>query len=158
MRRLFPPPVLAVSLALLAAGCGGTDDETPVACLNGAGAYLRALERAPGEVRLSGGTPISECLAENQSAGDLGAVGNATLSAATALNAEARADVGGAANVRLGYLIGAVQAGAEETDGVHAELVRRLLAAATYSPGKQVLGKDFERAYRTGFDAGRSEG
>src|SRR5215207_1511312 len=138
MRRLLLPPALAVSLALLAAACGGTDDETPVACLNGPGAYLRALERAPEEVRLPGGTPISGCLAENQSAGDLAAVGNATLEAATALNAEARADPGGAANVRLGYLIGAVQAGAEETDGVHAELVRRLLAAATYSPHTQV--------------------
>jgi hypothetical protein len=158
MRRLLLPPALAMSLTLLAAGCGGTDDETPLACLNGSGAYLRALERAPEEVRLAGETPISACLAENQPAGELAAVGNATLDAATALNAEARADAGGAANVRLGYLIGAVQAGAEETDGVHAELVRRLVAAATYSPGRQVLGKDFERAYRSGFDAGRADG
>jgi hypothetical protein len=158
MRRLLLPPALAVSLTVFAAGCGGTDDETPVACLNGSSAYLRALERAPGGVRLAGGVPISECLAENQSAGDLAAVGRATLDAATALNGAARADVGGAANVRLGYLVGAVQAGAEETDGVHAELVRRLLAAATYTPGKQELGKDFERAYRTGVDAGQAEG
>jgi hypothetical protein len=158
MRRLLPPAALAVSLALLAAGCGGNDDETSVACLNGSSAYLRALERAPGEVRLPGGARISECLVENQSAGDLAAVGRATLDAATALNAEARADAGGAANVRLGYLIGAVQSGAEETDGVHAELVRRLVAAATYSPGRQVLGKEFESAYHTGFDAGRAGG
>ena len=158
MPRLFLPPALAVSLTLLAAGCGGTGDETPVACLNGSGAYLRALEQGPGEVRLPGGVPISDCLAENQSAGDLADVGNATLDAATVLNAQARADIGGAANVRLGYLIGAVQAGAEETDGVHAELVRRLLAAATYSPDRQALGKDFERAYRSGFDAGQAEG
>ena len=158
MRHLLLPTALAVSLTLVAAGCGGTDDETPVACLNGSGAYLRALEHAPEEVRLAGETPISECLAENQPAGDLAAVGNATLDAATRLNAESRAEAGGAANVRLGYLIGAVQAGAAETDGVHAELVRRLLAAATYSPGRQVPGGEFKRAYRTGFDAGRAEG
>jgi hypothetical protein len=158
MRRLLPPSALAVFLVLFAAGCGGTDDETPVACLNGSSAYLRALENAPGEVRLAGGTPISDCLAENQSAGDLAAVGRATLDAATALNGAARADAGGAANMRLGYLVGAVQAGAEETGGVHSELVRRLAAAATYTPGKQVLGEDFERAYRTGFDAGMAEG
>lgn len=158
MRPLLLPAALTVSLALVAAGCGGTDDETPVACLNGPSAYLRALESAPGEVRLAGGTPISECLAENQSAGDLAEVGRATLEAATALNGAARADAGGAANVRLGYLVGAVQAGAEETDGVHAELVRRLLAAATYTPGKQELGREFEHAYRTGIDAGKAEG
>jgi hypothetical protein len=36
--------------------------------------------------------------------------------------------------------------------------VRRLIAAATYSPGKQVLTKEFERAYRQGFDAGLAHG
>jgi hypothetical protein len=141
-----------------ASGCGGTDDETPVACLNGPAAYLKALESAPGKVRLAGDVPISECLAENQTAGDLETVGDATLEAATELNSEARAVAGGPANVQLGYLIGAVQSGAEGTDGVHAELVRRLLAAATYSPGRQVLDKEFERAYRIGFDAGREDG
>ena len=38
---------------------------------------------APGAVRLGGETPISECLAENQSAGDLARVGEAMLEAAT---------------------------------------------------------------------------
>ena len=80
------------------------------------------------------------------------------LRAATALNAQARADPGGAANLRLGYLIGAVQRGAERTNGIHVELVRRLTTAATYSPGKQVLGADFKRAYRRGFDAGLAGG
>jgi hypothetical protein len=102
--------------------------------------------------------PISECLVENQNAGDLATVGEALLEATTELNATARAENGGNANVRLGYLIGAAQAGAEGTDGVHAELMRRLIAAATYSPRKLVLGKDFERAYRAGFDAGLAGG
>jgi len=161
MRRLLRSTGLAAltaSIAVAAGGCGGTDDDTPVACLNGSGAYLRALEAAPGAVRLAGGTPISECLAENQQAGELATVGGAMLVTATRLNAEARDEPGGDANVRLGYLIGAAQAGAEETGGIHAELMRRLVTAATYSPGKQVLTKDFERAYREGFDAGLAEG
>ena len=156
MRRVLP--ILAVCLGLLAAGCGETDDSTPVACLNGSGTYLRALEAAPGDVRLAGEVPISDCLAENQQAGGLATVGDALLGAATELNARARAEPGGAANVRLGYLIGAAQAGAEGTDGIHAELMRRLVAAATYSPGNQVLTKEFERAYREGFDAGLARG
>ena len=157
MRRLLPI-ALGLTAVLAAAGCGGTDDSTPVACLNGSGAYLRALEAAPGDVRLAGEVPVSDCLAENQQAGDLAAVGTAMLGAATALNSQARAEPGGDANLRLGYLIGAAQAGAEGTDGIHAELMRRLIAAATYSPGSQVLTKEFERAYREGFDAGLAEG
>jgi hypothetical protein len=157
MRRL-PPTAVAICLVLLAGGCGDGEDDTPPACLDGSSSFLRALEKAPGAVRLAGGVPISDCLAENQAAGDLQTVGDSALDAATVLNAKARADVGGAANVRLGYLIGAAQAGAEGTDGIHAELMRRLVAAATYAPGRQVLSKEFERAYRAGFDAGRADG
>jgi hypothetical protein len=148
----------ALLALLVAGGCGAADDETPVACLNGSGAYLRALERAPGQVRLAGGVPISGCLSKNQQAGDLATVGDAMLGAATKLNAEARGEHGGAANVELGYLIGAGQHGAEETNGIHSELIRRLVAAATYSPGRKILSKDFERAYREGFDAGLAGG
>jgi hypothetical protein len=156
VRRCLSIPLVLALLA--AAGCGGTGDSTPVACLNRPGAYTRALEGAPGKVRLARGVRISDCLADNQQAGDLATVGGTMLDAATTLNAEARAEPGGAANVRLGYLIGAGQRGAEGTDGIHAELIRRLTAAATYSPGKQVLGKAFERAYRQGFDAGLAGG
>jgi hypothetical protein len=158
MRRRLPPIALALSAALATVGCGGTDDATPVACLNDSGAYLRALESAPGAVRLAGDVPISDCLVENQQAGDLAGVGDELLDSATELSSGARREPGGAANVQLGYLIGAAQAGAEETDGIHAELMRRLIAAATYSPDSQVLTKEFERAYREGFDAGLADG
>jgi hypothetical protein len=150
---------LAVAaLASLAIGCGGAEDSTPVACLEGPRAYLAALERAPGEVRLGGEAPISECLAENQSGGDLAEVGTAMLSAATALNAGAREDPGGASNLRLGYLLGAAQRGAEESEGIHAELIRRLAAAARYNPDNRPLPPLFTRTYREGFDAGRDRG
>lgn len=144
--------------AALLAGCGGTDDSTPVACLEGERAYLRALEAAPGDVALGGSTPISECLAENQTGADLVEVGTAMLAAATELNAEARSEPGGAANIQLGYLLGAARRGAEGSEGIHAELVRRLAAAARYSPDSRPLPASFLRAYREGFDAGRADG
>lgn len=146
-----------VSLFVLV-GCGGPDDSTPVACLEGAPAYLHALEDAPGEVRLGGTTPISDCLAENQTGGDLATVGAAMLTATTRLNVEARAKPGGSANVRLGYLLGAARRGADGTEGIHTELIRRLSAAARYSSDNQPPPATFLAAYQRGFDAGRARG
>jgi hypothetical protein len=156
MRRALV--LVAVALCPLAAGCGAPSDHTPVACLEGARAYLRALERAPGAVRLGGDTPISGCLAPNQSTGDLATVGLATVTAATRLNAAARAHPGNAANLRLGYLLGAAAHGAESTEGVHAELLRRLTAAARYSPAGRPLPPAFYRSYRSGYAAGDRNG
>ncbi len=153
--------VLALALVaggLIAAGCGGPGDSTPVACLEGTGAYLKALQKAPGEVRMAGETPISECLAENQQGGDLATVGVAMVTAATRLNAEARGDPGGIANLRLGYLLGAAKRGAENTEGIHTDLVRRLVAAARYSPDNRPLPPAFYRGYRSGYAAGRKDG
>ena len=149
---------LATLLALLAAGCGTTNDTTPVACLEGAGAYLGALGDAPGEVKLHGGVPISDCLAENQKAGDLAAVGTVLVAAATKLNAEARAEPGGPANLQLGYLLGAAQRGADRTQGIHTELMRRLAVAARYSPDNRPLPPPFLHTYGRGYDAGNTRG
>lgn len=149
---------LAALLGLAAAGCGSSQDtSTPVACLEGTDAYLKALAAAPGEATLDGETPISECLAENQEAGDLATVGEAMVEAATRLNAEARAEPGGQANVRLGYLLGAAERGAERTEGIHSDLLRRLTVAARYSP-RPPLPTAFQRAYREGFEAGHDHG
>jgi hypothetical protein len=103
---------LLACLGLAGLGCGGQDDSTPVACLEGAAAYERALEAAPIEVLLGGETPISECLAENQKPGDLAQIGEAMVQTATTLNAEARASADNNAALQLGYLLGAVQRGA----------------------------------------------
>lgn len=149
---------LVLLLALAAAGCGsGQDSSTPVACLEGTGAYLKALAAAPGEVTLDGETPISDCLAENQEGGDLATVGEAMVAAATKLNAEARAEPGNQANVRLGYLLGAAERGAEHTEGIHSDLLRRLTVAARFSP-RPPLPTAFQRAYREGFEAGHDHG
>lgn len=145
-------------LAALAAGCGKQDDSTPVACLEGSAAYISALAAAPGEVKLDGETPISECLAENQQGGDLATVGEALVEAATELNAKARAEPGGDANLQLGYLIGAAQRGADGTEGIHSDLLRRLTVAARYAPGREPLSPAFLAAYRRGFDAGHATG
>ena len=156
MRRAVAIPALA--MALLASGCGGPDDATPVACLDGASAYLGALDDAPGKVRLSGEVPISDCLAQNQTGGDLATVGAAMLTATTKLNTEARAGPGGSANLQLGYLLGAAQRGADGTEGIHAELIRRLSAAARYSPDNRPLPPAFREAYRRGYGAGHERG
>lgn len=156
--RLGPAILALYAIGIVWGGCGGTEDSTPVACLEGAPAYLTALEGAPDEVRLDGEVPISDCLAANQAGGDLAEVGTAMLAAATKLNAEARAQPGGASNLQLGYLLGAAQRGAESSEGIHAELIRRLSAAARYSPDNRPLPQQFLRTYREGFDAGHERG
>jgi hypothetical protein len=156
--RVLGPVTFVCIVGLLGAGCGSADESTPVACLEGAGAYERALKAAPDEVLLEDETPISECLTRNQSSGDLTRVGEALIETATALNAEAREDPGGAANLQLGYLLGAVQRGSGESEGIHSDLVRRLTVAARYAPGKEPLSPAFYREYRSGYAAGQSNG
>jgi hypothetical protein len=159
MRLRTAALLLACLVALLAAGCGSQkDDSTPVACLEPEGTYRAALKAAPGEVRLDGETPISECLAENQQAGDLANVGETLVTLATKLNLEARADPGGEANLELGYLLGAAERGAAKTEGIHADLIRRLTVAARFAPTDQRLPATFLATYQRGFDAGRRSG
>jgi hypothetical protein len=160
MRFVGTSLVLAsIALAVLAlGGCGVSEPLTPTACFEGARAYEKALSDAPGEVRVNGETLISECFAERQPGGELAEVGEALVETATHLNAEAREEPGGRANLELGYLLGAAKAGSEATEGIHAELLRRLEVAARYAPGTQQLPPEFLETYRKGFDAGRSEG
>ena len=156
--RATASALLLVALACLAGGCGKQDDSTPAACLQGHDLYLAALAQAPAAVRLGGEATISECLAENQQGGDLATVGEAMVEAATELNGEARAVPSGPAALRLGYLIGAAQRGADETEGIHADLIRRLTVAARYSAGREPLSPAFLAAYREGYDAGHANG
>ena len=151
--------VLLAALATLVAGCGRDEPTTPVACFEGPGAYEKALADAPGEVRVGGETLISECLAENQQGGDLAQVGEALVETATKLDAEAREEPGGSANLELGYLLGAASRGSEATAGIHADLLRRLEVAARFTPGTGTpLPPEFRAAYQRGFDAGKEAG
>jgi hypothetical protein len=153
-----PLAVFALAGAVALGGCGSTDTSTPVACLEGEGTFQRALRAAPGAVKLAGETPISGCLIENQSEGELASVGTAMVTAATKLNAEARKQPGGAANLQLGYLLGAAERGAETTDGIHTELIRRLSVAARYSPDNRPLPHAFLKTYESGYAAGVKDG
>ncbi len=93
---------------------------------------------------------------DDQSAGDLADVGASLVRTATLLSAAAERDPGGPQTVQLGYLIGAVQEGASETSGIHADLVRRLEAASRYCSARGTSA--FDLAYARGYAAGRSGG
>ena len=155
MRARF---AILVACAFALAGCGSQGESTPVACLRAAAAYEQALRSAPGEVRLAGETPISDCLASNQQAGDLAQVGEAMVLTATQLNAQARQSRGTGAALQLGYLIGAAQRGAADSEGIHSDLLRRLTVAARFAPDKQPLPPAFLREYEAGYAAGHREG
>ncbi|MEK6278210.1 MAG: hypothetical protein AABM29_09380 [Actinomycetota bacterium] len=155
MRGAALPVLLALSVL---AACGSEDETTPVACLNGPAAFTQALQSAPGQVRLTDGVPISNCLTENQSGGDLAEVGGALVEVATKLNLAARQDPGGPATVELGYLVGAAQRGSEDTSGIHSELVRRLEAAALFGPAGKPPPPPFDQAYQRGYAEGRGDG
>jgi hypothetical protein len=80
------------------------------------------------------------------------------VAAATRLNTEAREEPSGEAAFRLGYLLGAAERGAEGTEGIHADLLRRLRAAALYSRADRGLPAAFLSAYRRGVEAGLAGG
>jgi hypothetical protein len=157
MRALAASLLACTALAALV-GCGQQDNSTPTACLSGSEGYEKALARLPAEVLIRGETPISDCLVANQEGGELERVGESLLQVATNANAEARQAGGERSAFALGYLMGAVQRGAERTEGIHSDLVRRLTVAARYSPDKEPLPPSFYALYREGFDAGRSGG
>jgi hypothetical protein len=146
--------------ALAVAGCGGDDPpETPAACLSPASAYLTALKSAPGEVRLGGTTPISECLVEEQEPGQIASVGESIIAAATDLNRRARRDPQPAPILQLGYLVGAVQEAEASTGGIHRDLKLRLDSAARYRGAAGTpFSAGFERAFGEGYAAGQAAG
>jgi hypothetical protein len=147
--------LIAATVALAAGGCGAKkNDLAPAACLASNRGYLRALESAPGAVRLAGTTPISACLVPEQDGGQLANIGQAMIVAATKLNLEAR-DGSEPAAVQLGYLIGAVAKGA---DAIHTDLSRRLNSAARFSQSGGALPASFERAFGRGYAAGHATG
>ena len=151
--------VLAGMLAALA-GCGAEEaPETPAACLGPASDYLKALEAAPGEVRLAGTTAISDCLVEDQASGPLQTVGKSLVDAASELNREVRGDPRSDAAIQLGYLVGSVQEAAASTGGIHEDLVIRLDSAARFTGADgKAFSAEFERSYGEGYAAGQATG
>jgi len=154
-RSLLLPLML---LPLLAAACGGDDETTPIVCLEGPAKIETALVTAPGPVLIDGTVPISGCLIRNQPDGDLVNFGSDTVTVATRLGKES----GGsgpaaiAAAIRAGYLVGAMEKGSEDTDGIHAALVDRVRSAATYRLERS--GEGAQVHYDAGLEAGRNTG
>src|SRR3954469_21551898 len=139
----------ATLAAAVGAGCGGGDPAAlPPACSNGPDTILRALERAPGEVRLEDGTRVSECVEHAFDDGELQQLGTSLTPAADTLAARGTPT----AALQLGYLIGAVRRGAGRTNGIHAELVRHLEGTAPARDPALVA------ATRRGIAAGEARG
>lgn len=151
--------IVAGGAALAIAACGSSEPpETPSACLAPASAYLTALKSAPEPVALPDGTPISDCLVDEQQPGPLAQVGQSLVGAAGELNRAARKRPAGPATVELGYLVGAVQEAAAATSGIHEDLKLRLDSAARFAPDGEPFSADFERAFGEGYGAGQTTG
>ena len=128
------PRTLAVLGLLLLAGCGEERERVPEACFAERATMLAALDGAPGAVALQDGTPLSRCVSAARSDGDLQSLGLTLIGAADALRADAGSDP--AAALRLGYLAGAVRAGAAKSRGsIAAQLARRVDQAAALRAG-----------------------
>jgi hypothetical protein len=117
---------LAAGLALALAACGTDAPAMPSTCTDTDQAgYANALRAAPGDVRLPGGVPISTCLERVRTDAELQNLGSVVHLVAEDLAAGARAgDV--AAARELGYLNAAVAVGAAGSNGISAELARRV--------------------------------
>jgi hypothetical protein len=148
--------LIALALAPATAGCGASDPPpVDAACMASPGAIERALTRAPAPVALPSGTRLSECVADARTDADLQNTGLVLTRAADHLADRAqRGDA--AAAVGLGYLVGAARRGAARTNGIHAELARRLESAARVLADSRRSG--VAGALERGVRAGRATG
>jgi hypothetical protein len=121
---------LAMLPLLLLASCTSEADPVPAACFGEQAAMLAALERAPGAVALVDGTRLSQCVSAARTDADLQSLGLTLVRVADTLRARASAQP--AAALRLGYLAGAVKAGAAAgASGISMQLARRVEQVAT---------------------------
>lgn len=150
--RQRPAVTLAAALALLASGCGKEKVTLAPICTESNTKILEALQSAPGPVALEGGVPLSRCVDHARSDADLQNIG--FLYGNVARTLAERLPAGDEAAVQLGFLIGAARRGAAHSNGIHAELVRRL---------EQSMGIDGppakrRAAFERGMAAGQSGG
>jgi hypothetical protein len=154
-RSLLIPFLLA---PLLFAACGEDDVATPTACLEGPAKIETALVTAPDAVLIDGRVPISDCLVGNQPQGEMINFGRGAVAAATRLGKDAGKSGPVAINaaIRAGYLVGAMEKAAEQSDGIHTALVDRVTSAATYRLER--AGEGTRIHYEAGLEAGRKTG
>jgi hypothetical protein len=122
VRRALP-----LLLALVPAACSSAEPPRfPQGCLTGVDGAQRALEAAPGDVRL-GGFRISTCVRRAApSDANLQAMGLLLTQVADDLGTRARVERSPELALRLGFLAGAVQRGTGDDSGVAVELGRRV--------------------------------
>jgi hypothetical protein len=127
------------------AGCSSDGSESlPAACRAAEQGVRTALADAPGRVEVDG-TPLSACFVKSSDPAEIQDVGAAYVAVAADLGAAAARNREGVEALRLGYLVGAASRGAERTQGIHSELVRRLEqegaplegASAAYARGRR---------------------
>jgi hypothetical protein len=146
--------VLVVLTVVTLAACGGHADPLDQACIDSPHAIERALTRAPAPVTLPTGTRLSTCVTDARSDADLQSAGLVLTRAADDL-AEAAGRGDTAAAVRLGYLVGAVRRGARRTEGIHAQLQRRIERTTAYLDD---AGRPVALAVARGRRAGEANG
>ncbi len=151
----MPGLLVVAMLALLLAGCADRGDEPlPAACLDGPAALVLALQRAPAAVRLAdGSTRVSTCVRRVRSDGELQELGVALTTAADTLRRQVATDPGAA--VMLGYLAGAVTAGADGNQSLAGELRRKVERVTALAADAPLLAR---AAHDRGLRAGGSSG
>ncbi|MFL5816272.1 MAG: hypothetical protein ACJ76L_01595 [Conexibacter sp.] len=121
--------VVVCVLALLAFGGCGSRTPPAQACIEAQSAdILQALTRAPRDVALADGTSLSQCVRRTIDDSRLQALGAAFTTAADELGRRMRSS--DAAAFQLGFLIGAVDRGADQAAGLQEELANRIAGAA----------------------------
>jgi hypothetical protein len=154
MTAIAPLTRLLAALVLLTlAGCSSEPEPLPSACLGEPAAVLTALERAPGAVVLDDGTRLSRCVSAARTDGELQSLGLSLMRVADTLRARAPSDAGAA--LRLGYLAGAVRAGAAANTAVAGQLARRVEQLAVL---QEDAGRVAAAALRRGVRAGERSG
>ena len=125
---------LAALAAASVAGCTKEFDPVPTACFAEPGTLVAALAQAPARVALQDGTRLSRCVSTARTDGDLQSLGISLGRAADMLRRRAGTDP--AAATALGYLGGAVRAGARGASaGIADQLARRVGQLAMLEPG-----------------------
>jgi hypothetical protein len=136
------------------AGCTKEADTVPVSCVGEPAGLISALRQAPGAVALQDGTRLSRCVSTARTDADLQSLGFSLGRTADLLRGRAATDT--AAALQLGYLAGAVRAGARAaTSGIAEQLGRRMGQLATLRPGASPAAV---AAWARGARAGESDG
>lgn len=143
------------STAVLLTGCGPGSTPISPGCTADSATLVRALRAAPGPVTLVDGTKLSTCVANGTDDAELQDVGLSFHTLAEALRVQAREGDDPAVAVSLGYLIGATERGAAHTNGVMAELQRRIeLVGGRLQTEAPALADDVDRGVAAGKRSG----